>query len=145
MTIEQDLKNVTRDKHSPTDFKFPKTIQWREDPSTSADPNLSSAHQTPPQHLWDLEFSILSHPFSFPITRTGSIIAGPSARGKCKASCPKGRKERAGKYTKRLPRWLSGKQSTCQCKRLGFDPWVGKIPWWRKRQPTLVFLLGKSH
>jgi len=28
-----------------------------------------------------------------------------------------------------LPRWLSGKESACQCRRLGFDPWVGKIPW----------------
>ena len=27
-----------------------------------------------------------------------------------------------------LSRWLSGKESTCQCKRCGFDPWVGKIP-----------------
>ena len=26
-----------------------------------------------------------------------------------------------------------------------FDPWVGKIPWRRKWQPTLVFLPGKSH
>ena len=26
-----------------------------------------------------------------------------------------------------------------------FDPWVGRIPWWRKRQPTPVFLAGKSH
>ena len=28
-------------------------------------------------------------------------------------------------------RWLSNKESTCQCrrhKRHGFDPWVGKIP-----------------
>ena len=24
-----------------------------------------------------------------------------------------------------LPRWLSGKESACQCKRQGFDPWVG--------------------
>ena len=24
--------------------------------------------------------------------------------------------------------WLSGKQSTCQCRRCGFDPWV-RIPW----------------
>ena len=29
--------------------------------------------------------------------------------------------------------------------RPGFDPWVGKIPWRRKWQPTLVFLPGKSH
>ena len=27
----------------------------------------------------------------------------------------------------------------------GFSPWVGKIPWRRKWQPTLVFLPGKSH
>ena len=46
-----------------------------------------------------------------------------------------------------LPRWCSGKESTCQCpcKRQDFDPWVGKIPWSRKWQPTPVFLPGKSH
>ena len=27
-----------------------------------------------------------------------------------------------------LPWWLSGKESTCQCRRCGFDPWVRKIP-----------------
>ena len=47
-----------------------------------------------------------------------------------------------------LPICLSGKQSTCQCRRhrrCGFDPWVGKIPWRRRWQPTAVFLLGKFH
>ena len=29
--------------------------------------------------------------------------------------------------------------------RPGFDPWVGKIPWRGKWQPTPVFLSGKSH
>ena len=28
--------------------------------------------------------------------------------------------------------------------RAGFDPWVGKIPWRRARQPTPVFLPGES-
>ena len=40
----------------------------------------------------------------------------------------------------------SGKELTCQCrrhKRCGFDPWVGKIPWRRKWQPTPVFFPGK--
>ena len=41
-------------------------------------------------------------------------------------------------------RWLSGKESSCQCRSLGFDPWVGKIPCRRKWQPTPVFLPGKS-
>ena len=32
-----------------------------------------------------------------------------------------------------------------QCRRSGFDPWIGKIPWRRKWQPTPVFFPGKSH
>ena len=41
--------------------------------------------------------------------------------------------------------WPSGKGSDCQCRRLGFDLWVRKIPWRKKWQPTPVFLTGKSH
>ena len=41
-----------------------------------------------------------------------------------------------------LPWWLS---LCLQCGRPGFDPWVGKIPWRRKWQPTPVFLPGESH
>ena len=36
-----------------------------------------------------------------------------------------------------------GKEPTCQCRRGRFDPWVGKIPWRGKWQPTPVFLPGK--
>ena len=42
-----------------------------------------------------------------------------------------------------LPRWLGGKEPTCQCRRrrrYGLDPWVGKIPWRRKWPPTSVCL-----
>ena len=45
----------------------------------------------------------------------------------------------------RLPWWLSGKESACQCRRCGFNPWVGKMPWRRKWLPTPVFLPEKSH
>ena len=31
-----------------------------------------------------------------------------------------------------------------QCRRPRFNPWVGRIPWRRKWQPTPVFLPGKS-
>ena len=44
--------------------------------------------------------------------------------------------------------WLSGKELICQFRRLkrhGFGPWVGKIPWRRKWQPTTVFLPGEDH
>ena len=40
----------------------------------------------------------------------------------------------------------SGTKSIClQCGRPGFDPWVRKIPWRRKWQPTPVLSPGKSH
>ena len=47
-----------------------------------------------------------------------------------------------------FPRWLSGKECACQCKRCRrcrFDPWVRKIIWRRKWQPTPVFLPEKPH
>ena len=47
-----------------------------------------------------------------------------------------------------LPRWLSGKESTSQYRRLKrcrFNPWVRKIPWRKKWQPTPIFLPEKSH
>ena len=44
-----------------------------------------------------------------------------------------------------LPWWLSGKEPAFQCRRCGFHPWVGEIPWRRKRQPIPIFLPGKSH
>ena len=37
-----------------------------------------------------------------------------------------------------LPRWLSGKNSTCQCRRHRFDPWVGKIPLEESATPTSI-------
>ena len=42
-----------------------------------------------------------------------------------------------------FPGGTTCKEPACQCKRCkrrGFLPWVGKIPWWRAWQPTPVFL-----
>ena len=41
--------------------------------------------------------------------------------------------------------WLSVEESTCQCRRCGFDPWIWKIPWRRKWQLAPVFLPEKYH
>ena len=44
--------------------------------------------------------------------------------------------------------YVSGKESTCQAGdmvQFGFDPWVGKIPWRRKWQPTAISSPGQSH
>ena len=46
---------------------------------------------------------------------------------------------------KELPRWLSGKESICQCRRHGFGPRVGKSLWRRKWQPAPVVLPEKFH
>ena len=48
------------------------------------------------------------------------------------------------KFCQRL--WLGGKESACKYRRLrrcGFDPWIGKIPWRRKWQPTPGILARK--
>ena len=44
-----------------------------------------------------------------------------------------------------LPQWLNDKESACQCRRHGFNPWTAKILWRREWQHTSVFLPGKSH
>ena len=44
-----------------------------------------------------------------------------------------------------LLRWLSGKVSSCQCRRRGSNPWARKILWRTKWQPTPEFLPGESH
>jgi len=42
--------------------------------------------------------------------------------------------------------WLSGKESACNAGDVGsINPWVRKIRWRRKWQPTPVLLPGKSH
>ena len=44
-----------------------------------------------------------------------------------------------------LPWWLRWQRICLQCGRPRFNPWVGKIPWRGKWQPTPVLLPGKSH
>ena len=48
-------------------------------------------------------------------------------------------------YYRKLPWWLRRWSTHLQCRRPGFAPWAGKIPWRRKWQPTPLFLPGKSH
>ena len=41
--------------------------------------------------------------------------------------------------------WVSGKEPACQCRRCGFNPWLGEIYWRRKWQCTPVSLPEKSN
>ena len=43
-----------------------------------------------------------------------------------------------------IPWRLSGKESTCRCRTLRFDPWISKTPRRRTCQPAPVVLPGKS-
>ena len=54
------------------------------------------------------------------------------------AAAPKG-------SSQALPLWLSWYRIRLQCRRPGFDPWVGKMPWRTDRLPTPVFWPGEFH
>ena len=51
----------------------------------------------------------------------------------------------ASQQTVGFPRQLRQYRICLQCRRPGFGPWVGKIPWKRQWQPTPVVFPGKSH
>ena len=44
-----------------------------------------------------------------------------------------------------IPSGSDGKESACNAKHSGLDPWVRKIPWRRAWQPTPALLPGESH
>ena len=44
-----------------------------------------------------------------------------------------------------LALWLSWWRIHLLCRRPGFDPWVGKIPWRKERLPTPVFWPAEFH
>ena len=88
-----------------------------------------------------------------PLSPSGALLAvsgvgsqldhpNPSSRGSLLLSCLSASflcKRRAVMLGQGLPGGASGEESTCQsrrCKSRGLDPWVGKIPWKRRRHPT---------
>ena len=44
-----------------------------------------------------------------------------------------------------FPGGSDGKEPAHQCRKPGFNPWVGKIPWRKEWVSTPVFLPGESH
>ena len=51
----------------------------------------------------------------------------------------------AGNFHSGLLWWLSSKEPSYKYRIFGLNPWVRKVPWRRKWQPTPVFLPEKSH
>ena len=97
------------------------------------------------EELIFLRYKICSTVKHFLVRDFGQVIILPE---KIKCVFPGSTKDKvitAQLYFLWLPRWPYGKESTCQCRRCSFNPWVGKIPWGRKWQPTPVFLPGEFH
>ena len=120
----------------------PPAITWLRAGSVSGDPSLAQAIEIPKFYgdragtrpLLTLLFSL-----TFILQTMGSHWKVWSGREILPSSLY------FKNVTAGLPWWLSDKESTCQCRRHGFDPWVVNIPWWRKWQHTPVFLPRKSH
>ena len=84
-----------------------------------------------------LEKGIATHPSIL----TWRILA----RGVWQATVHEITRVRHDLATKPSPGGPGGKEPACQCRRCktcGYDPWVGKIPWSRKQQPTPVSILA---
>ena len=58
---------------------------------------------------------------------------------------PKCQNMRANFMSKTASDWVEPVINRLQWGRPGFNPWIGKIPWRREWQPTVVFLPGESH
>ena len=115
---------------------FAASSAGKESAHNAGDPNLISGLGRSPRE--GNSSRIVELPGEFHGQRN---LAGYSPWG-CKES---DRTERLSLYIPMgLPRWLGGKESTCQCRRCRYHPWVGKIPWKRKWQRTSVFLPGES-
>ena len=118
------LEDPKRNRNSDTDC-FPRSLEtW---PSFT---HLQDHAQT---------LSGGGSPFSF--ERQELLPLPPSPRASARLRCC----DHPNCHANKLPRGLSGKESACQHRRLKFNPWVGKIPWRRKRPPTPASLPGESH
>ena len=84
----------------------------------------------------------LWHPFTFsPYTADFEL----QRFSHCSACVPVLHPQSAFDLSPGLPWCLRDKESTSQWRRHEFNPWVGKIPWRRKCQPSLVFLPREFH
>ena len=81
--------------------------------------------------MWNLFYSWLSDSQWFPLAKDWEHEVGDNSFA---AKYNQGRASLVAQTLKNLP----------QCERLGFIPWVWKIPWRRASQHTPVFLPGES-
>ena len=91
---------------------------------------------------WTDPLSLWKHPPGPPspplkLSTVCFLSAGPApmaqfraGRGEQRGSCTQARSgDGFGGRKQWLPRWLSGKEAACQCRRVRFHPWIRKMPW----------------
>ena len=101
-----------------------------------------------PFHFHELEKEMATHSRVLAWRIPGTVEPGSRLWGRTEADTTEATQQQQQDTISGLPRWHSGKESACQCRRCRrcrFHPWVRKIPWIRKRQPPPVFLAGKFH
>ena len=128
------------------------TGEWQWTDPDCKEPSSLSPYASSCPFLWSL--LVIRHPHHShrengqeQKSKLNSSIMNLHTRVADISPCSKGNRQLYQSKTG-LPGWLSGKESACQSrilKRCGFDPWIRKIPWRRKWEPTPVFLPGKSH
>ena len=69
----------------------------------------------------------------------------PSANQKPWVQCPDLGDSKTAWHKKGIPWWLRRERVCLQCGRPEFSPWIRRVPWRRKWQPTPGFLPEKSH
>ena len=115
----QDLTALAKELRAVEDVRPPHKVT---DYSSSSEESGTTDEEDD-----DVEQEGAEEPTSGPEdTRAASVPL--SVRGD---ECPRG-----------LPRWLSGKRPSCQRRRCGFDPWVGKIPGEGNGNPFQCSCLG---
>ena len=86
----------------------------------------------------EFRWSLASSPYET-LTHLGALVGGVREKGRRLCVCV------WAKFNCYNICWIRKWRICLQCRRLRFSPWVGKIPWRRKRQPTPAFLPGESH
>ena len=94
-----------------------------------------SGHPPPPEALGLVQPGVLFGPLRSSV----SVTEGEGLQSLRMCSCNK----HTEAWTHGPPTCLRGKESASQFRSCGFHPWVRKIPWRKKSQPTPVFLPGK--
>ena len=106
----------------------------------------NAAHKLPPLVVLKLLVVVRG----LQCVRVSAVVVHKLGNCSTQVELPLGMRNLPGPQKESVPSQVAPvvKEPTCQCrrhKRLGFDPWVGKIPWRRARQPTPVFLPRECH